>query len=327
MDLIYFLFLQTIKLSLMATIIAVIIFFIKKLLKDRFSPEWHYYIWFLILLRLLIPYSFNSPVSIFNLLDSNNKMQINTANIHTKEENKNINISIKGREDKRLGQSKVYFITQILSIVWIFVVIILIIYVLSVYLSFAIRVRNGAQLKSDNNTTNSTDISNSNNGDKNEKTTSDKTISNITKPTSGNSEKSSSVNSAAKTSSDAKVSTTNKVSEVNKSQTEKTVSNTSSENSGKSQSTTEEYTRQEAANAALNYELQGDLKSSAAETYKGDNYSSFSSGDLGVTVFDSTVIDGKTYYSVRLSSKQMKENGGSGTVDHFYIAKDGSIKR
>lgn len=536
MDLIYFLFLQTIKLSIMTTITAVIIFFIKKLLKNRFSPGWHYYIWFLIVIRLLIPYSFSSPVSIFNLLDSNNKMQINTVNIQTKEQNANINISTEEKEDKYSEQNKFYFITQILSIVWIFVIIILIIYVLSVYLSFAIRVKRGAELKdeetrgilksckksmqikshipivetrrvkspcifgifnpvilfpggiinilskedkkyifihelvhfkrkdnlismiftilniihwfnpvlyfffkkvkidceiacdakalsyikfrerknygetiinlaqyvslkdikpwmsgvanksdmkrriimiskfkrntafkvisgvitavlvcviaftytytrsdnkakeaknqssdvagtntknaidnnaSDNNTANNT--ASSNNIADNEKTTSNKTIS--------NSAKSSSSNSAAKTSSDAKASTTNKSTAVNKSETEKTTSNTSSQNAGKSRSETEEYTRQEAANAALNYELQGNLKSSAVETYKGENYASFSSGDLGVTVFDSMVIDGKTYYSVRLASKQMRENGGSGTVDHFYIAKDGSIKR
>ena len=53
--------------SAMGTIVALLILAVKKLFKNVFDARWHYYIWFLLLLRLLIPYGPESSFSIFNL--------------------------------------------------------------------------------------------------------------------------------------------------------------------------------------------------------------------------------------------------------------------
>ncbi|HEX9062822.1 MAG TPA: M56 family metallopeptidase, partial [Clostridia bacterium] len=53
--------------SITASFLAVMIIILKLLLKDRFGVRWHYCIWFLVVIRLLIPYAPQSTFSIFNL--------------------------------------------------------------------------------------------------------------------------------------------------------------------------------------------------------------------------------------------------------------------
>ena len=53
--------------SAMGSFLVIIIILIKKLFKNKLSASWHYYIWMLLILRLAIPYSFQSPLSIFNI--------------------------------------------------------------------------------------------------------------------------------------------------------------------------------------------------------------------------------------------------------------------
>lgn len=48
MHIIFSLFLETLKLSIMATVGVLIIWVIKLVLKNRMSPIWHYYIWLLL---------------------------------------------------------------------------------------------------------------------------------------------------------------------------------------------------------------------------------------------------------------------------------------
>lgn len=87
----------------------------------------------------------------------------------------------------------------------------------------------------------------------------------------------------------------------------------------------EDYTRQEAANAALKYETQGASTNASESGESNGSYANFSSGDIGITVFGSTLSNGKKYYQVKLASKQAQKNGGTGTIDSFYVAKDGSV--
>ncbi|HEX2925229.1 MAG TPA: M56 family metallopeptidase [Ruminiclostridium sp.] len=53
--------------SVTASLIILVILLLKLIFKNRLSPAWHYFIWFLVLVRLLIPYSPESPFSILNL--------------------------------------------------------------------------------------------------------------------------------------------------------------------------------------------------------------------------------------------------------------------
>ncbi|MGY0374716.1 M56 family metallopeptidase [Clostridium sp. JNZ J1-5] len=52
--------------SAVASFLVGIILFVKLIIKDKQSASWHYYIWFILVLRLLIPYAPNSSISIFN---------------------------------------------------------------------------------------------------------------------------------------------------------------------------------------------------------------------------------------------------------------------
>ncbi|MCL2323912.1 MAG: hypothetical protein FWC47_17620, partial [Oscillospiraceae bacterium] len=55
-----------IKLSIYGAITALIIFIFKKILSRRISAKLHYFIWFILLLRILVPIMPQSYLSIFN---------------------------------------------------------------------------------------------------------------------------------------------------------------------------------------------------------------------------------------------------------------------
>jgi len=52
--------------SLMASVVVVLIGVIKRLFGDRLGPQWHYAIWFLLILRLVLPWVPETQLSIFN---------------------------------------------------------------------------------------------------------------------------------------------------------------------------------------------------------------------------------------------------------------------
>ena len=51
-----------------ASILAVIIFLIQAALRRRLSARWHYALWFILIIRLAIPFNIESNLSLFNLL-------------------------------------------------------------------------------------------------------------------------------------------------------------------------------------------------------------------------------------------------------------------
>ncbi len=67
--------------SLMGTILICLILSVKFVFKHKLGANWHYYIWFLLLLRLIIPFTPQSPVSIYNLLNQNSQ-NIHSHNIY-----------------------------------------------------------------------------------------------------------------------------------------------------------------------------------------------------------------------------------------------------
>ena len=77
--------------SAFGSLVAIIIILIKKLFKSKLSATWHYYIWLILILRLVIPYSYESPISIFNIISkpiSNVQIPLNTARTNYASENK-----------------------------------------------------------------------------------------------------------------------------------------------------------------------------------------------------------------------------------------------
>ena len=54
--------------SLMGSILVFLILGVKFAFKSALGANWHYYIWFLLLLRLIVPFTPESPVSVFNFV-------------------------------------------------------------------------------------------------------------------------------------------------------------------------------------------------------------------------------------------------------------------
>jgi len=77
--------------SLVASFLITSIIGIKLVFKDKLSPKWHYFIWLLLLLKLAIPYGFESSLSIQNVIPITAVAQeyLETENSETIQENTN----------------------------------------------------------------------------------------------------------------------------------------------------------------------------------------------------------------------------------------------
>jgi len=73
MDTIVWLFKQIAYLSFNASILALTIILVKKIFNKTLTPKYHYYIWILLIVRLLLPIYIESPTSIYNLFSSTAK--------------------------------------------------------------------------------------------------------------------------------------------------------------------------------------------------------------------------------------------------------------
>ncbi|WP_461207154.1 M56 family metallopeptidase [Clostridium sp. DL1XJH146] len=62
------LFKGVISLSIMGSVLALVIIVFKTIFKNRINAKWHYYIWVLLIIRLIIPYAPESSFSIFNMV-------------------------------------------------------------------------------------------------------------------------------------------------------------------------------------------------------------------------------------------------------------------
>ncbi|MHB1653946.1 MAG: M56 family metallopeptidase [Desulfitobacteriaceae bacterium] len=61
-------FRYVVSLSLLGSVLVIGILLIKLLFRQKLSATWHYYIWFVLILRLLIPFTPPSPFSVLSLL-------------------------------------------------------------------------------------------------------------------------------------------------------------------------------------------------------------------------------------------------------------------
>lgn len=63
------LFNRIIEMSLAGSIIVILIMMIKLVFKDKFSPKWHYFIWFVLLIKLLMPVDIESSLGVMPKID------------------------------------------------------------------------------------------------------------------------------------------------------------------------------------------------------------------------------------------------------------------
>ncbi|WP_315115008.1 M56 family metallopeptidase [uncultured Clostridium sp.] len=137
--------------SAMSTVLVIIILFMKLIFKNKFSANWHYCIWFLLLLRLIIPYAPKSSFSIynaFNLTIENlafEKENNNTAyeKVRILEENVEEDIGVPTKENilKYEKEIKVKDIKFYCVLLWITGVLTIGIYTIAINVKLYIRVK------------------------------------------------------------------------------------------------------------------------------------------------------------------------------------------
>lgn len=166
-------FKMILSLSFMGTVVAGIIILIKALFKNRFNAAWHYYIWFLLIIRLIIPCAPESSLSIFNLLsptsqrigisqnvsgsiDTNILLSfINEESAVNKGTIINNNSSIQNESIEKGNnvlskKNSIRFNYYMASIIWLIGVIIMQLYTLIVNTRFLLKVNKQPQCKEEN---------------------------------------------------------------------------------------------------------------------------------------------------------------------------------
>jgi bla regulator protein BlaR1 len=121
----------------MGSIVAVILIMLKTILKDKLSASWHYGIWFLLIIRLTLPYAPQSHFSVFNLFPhtaqnieisqfdeiSQNVTENHEINISAQEstfiQDKNNKIDTPVMKDEPAKRQSVSSYLDIISLVWI----------------------------------------------------------------------------------------------------------------------------------------------------------------------------------------------------------------
>ncbi|MHB1652074.1 MAG: M56 family metallopeptidase [Desulfitobacteriaceae bacterium] len=77
--------------SLMACLIILIILLVKLVVKDKVPPSWHYFIWFLLVIRLVLPVAPGSPLSILNVLPTFRNIVLKTYDVQVSTEKNTVN--------------------------------------------------------------------------------------------------------------------------------------------------------------------------------------------------------------------------------------------
>ncbi|MFT5873041.1 MAG: bla regulator protein BlaR1 [Clostridium sp.] len=126
--------------SILASVLSLIILIFKLLLKNKLGVRWHYAIWLILIIRLLIPYGPQSSVSVFNLFktESGNIIKMSESanyketygisdyNQVSVVNSKNIKQDVIAKNDIKASESPIYL--KLISIVWLLTVLILAVY-------------------------------------------------------------------------------------------------------------------------------------------------------------------------------------------------------
>ncbi len=147
------------SLSVQGGIIALLIFAVKKLFKDMLSMTWQYYIWLVVLVRLLVPFSVEvglpfeaAPFVGVNNVGVNNFTWVNRDTkinyIDTEVEETIVNTSVEAEQKNKKNSSSIStYLTEIKSSLWIFWLVIaamLLVRKVTSYKSFVRYIKAGA---------------------------------------------------------------------------------------------------------------------------------------------------------------------------------------
>ena len=127
----------------MGSLTAMGILFVKKLFSQKLSAKFHYFIWFILIARLVIPFSLPSPINMFNLIPhtqlENNFNNDSILNI-TKQGPQNIVINAETVEAESIFKG-LGFNLRTAALIWFKVFIMILIYICFVNLMLKLKLR------------------------------------------------------------------------------------------------------------------------------------------------------------------------------------------
>ncbi|QXE20997.1 M56 family metallopeptidase [Clostridium sp. 001] len=146
-----FIFKMIVLSSAAGSIVAVIIFALKSLLKNKLNASWQYFIWFLLIIRLIIPTGFDTPLSKFNVfanttqrIQTSQNIAGNSSNIKNVVEGNNKILKPNLEKKNNFGETKVkdfnYYV-NIASIVWMIGATLILAVMLFSYGMFYLKIR------------------------------------------------------------------------------------------------------------------------------------------------------------------------------------------
>lgn len=147
--------------SIMGSILAIIIFVLKAVFKNKLSQNWQYYICFLVILRLMFPIAPSSQFSIFNVFKTPIHEITNACNYKEIQPEKNISgtfennqtdskvsdITLDKQENFKKNSEKISaknildLITwENMSVIWMIIMLVIFLYILFSYIVFPVRI-------------------------------------------------------------------------------------------------------------------------------------------------------------------------------------------
>lgn len=114
--------------SATASVIAIVILIVKKLFKTKLNVTWHYYMWFLLIIRLIVPSGFETPLSKLNMATVTERVEIsqslsknnNNQESNTQNSNKVSKVKVEAKSDLKETKDKDFkYYFNIASMVWI----------------------------------------------------------------------------------------------------------------------------------------------------------------------------------------------------------------
>lgn len=141
-------FTSVLKASLNASLAGIVILLIKRILKNKLSPRWHYLIWFVLIIKLLIPFGPPSPVSFFNTVYSksysidfiqpefNHNQQPSLISGETPSKSVQLPVDNQDNIDENVNNASFKKISTIASYIWIAVFILSLLFVIFINVNF-----------------------------------------------------------------------------------------------------------------------------------------------------------------------------------------------
>ena len=114
--------------SLKASLLIIIIFTIQFFLRNRLSARWRYSLWLLLIIRLLLPAKFESELSVFNLFRTNNEILKSTSDIFSQPAWNMLTSTDKAIIESKLQTSVSLSFVDIFMILWLIGSIVLVLY-------------------------------------------------------------------------------------------------------------------------------------------------------------------------------------------------------